>query len=116
MKQQPFTFLLLPIIILTCFILQGNALTSFTFSASGTINYNPTPQDGWLHTDGIYVKDSQGRNVAMRIIGNFPWYFPTVNLIQNAKAHGINVIQLGFRIPSNDGGLGFSFNYNSQIN
>lgn len=117
MKQRFLPLVSLLLLILTCFTLQSNALVSSSFivTSQGMVNYDPTPQDGWLHTDGIYVKDSQGRTVAMRMIANFPWYFPTAEFIRNAKAHGINVIQLGFRSPSTDGGLGFSFDYDTQI-
>ena len=112
-----FLFMGLLLLILTCFISPSNTLASspFIVSSSGMVNDNPTPQDGWLHTDGIHVKDSQGRIVAMRMVADFPWYFPTAEFIQNAKAHGINVIQLGFRPPSTDGGLGVSFDYDTQI-
>lgn len=115
--KRSFLFTTSLLLILTFFILQSNALVSspFAVSSSGIVNYNATPEDGWLHTDGIYVKDSQGRIVAMRMVADFDWYFPTVEFIQNAKAHGINVIQLGFRPPSTDGGLGFSFDYDTQI-
>lgn len=76
----------------------------------------------WLHTEGVYVKDAQGRTVAMRMIANFPWHmsrqYAEIDkeaFIQNCKAHGINAITLGFRTLETDEGLGWSFDFETQI-
>lgn len=46
----------------------------------------------WLHTDGIYVKDPQGRIIALRQIGQLSWRDFNQQFITNAKAHGLNCI------------------------
>ena len=77
------------------------------------INYNLTPADGWLQTDGIWVKDSAGRKVAMRGIHIGSYYYigqdiVTQNLIDVAKAHGATYIQLGWNLKvGKDGYLDF---------
>jgi len=114
-------FMALFLLILTwCNLLSyAQVSSSFTASSSGVIVYNATTTDGWLHTDGIWVKDSAGRKVAMRMIANFPWDFSYINksaFIQNSKAHGINVIFLGFRPPETADELpNFSFDFDAQI-
>ena len=155
MKWRSFPFLLLIILILTCVILQSNALAypspfivsssgmanynvpssrmvnynvpssrmvnynvslsrmvnyivsssrmvNYNVSSSGMINYNPTPNDGWLHTDGRYIKDSQGRIVALRTL-SITWkkVVPSENsyaesFVDAVKAHGINNIMLSW--------------------
>jgi hypothetical protein len=97
MRQGSLPFVSLLLLILTFFILQSNALASYpvTIFSSGMINYNPTPEDGWLHTDGIYIKDSAGRTVAWRGI-IFEYQSVTQNVIDVAKAHGATYIELGF--------------------
>jgi len=122
-RSFPFGLLLLPI--LTSFILQSNALvSSFTVSSSGLVNYNPTPKDGWLHTDGIYVKDAQGRIVAVRVItadanpSTVGWRFPLGNteFITNAKNHGVYFLMLHLRPPQTVGNLDFTlFDYSADI-
>jgi len=119
MRRRSFPFVLLLLPILICFILQSNALVSSSFivSSSGMINYNPTPEDGWLHTDGIYIKDNASRTVAVRAIANFPWTYPYLSqVIDNAKNHGINFITLGFRPLEEATGpmVNFAFNFNTQ--
>jgi len=119
MRRRSFPFVLLLLPILTCFILQSNALVSSSFivSSSGMINYNPTPEDGWLHTDGIYIKDNASRTVAVRAIANFPWTYPYLSqVIDNAKNHGINFITLGFRPPEEATFPleNFAFDFNTQ--
>ena len=99
MKQRSFPFFFLLLLILTCFIWQSNALISSPpIKSSGTINYNPGPADGWLHTDGIYVKDSSGRIVALRGIHAAEYYYVNDNIVDIAKAHGATFLELGWTI------------------
>lgn len=96
------------------FASQVEALNSSSVSItfSGSINYNSIPTLGWLHTDGVYVKDSQNRSVAMRALMNSGWSFPTAGLLQNAKAAGINFVTLTIN-RQGDGGA-YPFDYNTQ--
>ena len=113
MKQRSFPLVLLSLLILTCFTLQSNALASSSFTvrarASGMVNYPATPEDGWLHTDGIWVKDSAGRKVAMRGI-HIGWYYfegadiVTQSLVDIAKSHGATYIDIGWHLRAGEDG------------
>ena len=104
--RHSFLFITLLLLIITCFISQSNALTSspFIVPSSGMVNYNPTPQDGWLHTDGVYIKDESGGSVALRIIRsayNMPswgdWEGTWTWILDQAKEHGVTFIELGWQ-------------------
>ena len=125
MNRRSLQFALLLVLVLTCLILQSSALVSspsFIVSSSGMITYDPDPPPSnltWLHTDGIYVKDSQGRIVALRQISCPIWRRVNEAYITNAKAHGFNVINLyfnpeGYRPESHS--ADFDFNYGSDFN
>jgi len=91
--------------------LQPKVLTSDSpqIKSSGTIKYNPDPADGWLHTDGFWVKDSAGQKVAMRGI-HIGWCYyedqgiVTQNLIDIAKAHGATYIDIGWNLRVGENG------------
>ena len=107
MKQYSVSAGLLFLLILNFFILQSNALVSSSsiLSSSGMINYNPTPEDGWLHTDGVYIKDANNNIVAWRGIHIGGYYYQgqltvTQGLIDIAKAHGAAFLELGWNLKS----------------
>lgn len=79
---------------------SSQVVTSIVAHSSGTI-YDPTPSDGWLHRDGIYIKDEQNRTVAMRGIHCGYATFdgrPTVtqSVINVARAHGATYLEVGW--------------------
>jgi len=112
-----FSLLVLLLLVLTCFILKSDVLalygTPTLIGSSGSIHYNAGPVNGWLHTDGIWVKDGAGLKVAMRGIHIGVYYVGsrevvTQSLIDVAKAHGATYIELGWNLRvGTDGYLDF---------
>lgn len=117
-----FPSILLLVLTLTCSILQANAQvpTSFPIHSSGMIEHNPTPADGWLHTDGIWVKDAANRTLAWRgFIADWKPQLITLEeyhqrLIETAEQRGLTYVELYFQfedIAYNPGGWPPAFNF-----
>lgn len=96
-----FAVSLLLVPILTNFVLASNTLAASSVThTSGTIYYSNIP-GGWLHRDGIYIKDAQNRTIAMRGIHCGYATFNgratiTQAVIDMAKAHGATYLEVGW--------------------